>query len=52
MKVTIEHKKSGINKKNFKVYDEFIKLLNNYLPLEDDITITFLGDRVGNMTLI
>jgi len=50
MKVTVEHKKSGINKKNYKVYDKFLKLLNEKLPLEDSITITFLGDRVGDMT--
>ena len=50
MKVTIEHKKSGINKDNYKVYDEFIKLLNHCLPLKDAITITFLGERVGGMT--
>jgi len=50
MKVTIEHNKSGINNKSYKLYDKFIKMLNQYFPLEDDITITFLGKRTGTMT--
>jgi hypothetical protein len=50
MKVTIEHKNSGINKNRYKIYDKFIKLLNQYFPLEDDVTITFLGKRTGTMT--
>ena len=50
MKLTIVHNKSGINKKQFKIYDKFFKLLQKNFPLEDDLKIEFLGERKDKMT--
>lgn len=50
MKVTIVHKNSGIQEDEFDFYDEFIKFLQQEYPLKHDITILFLGERVGKMT--
>lgn len=50
MKVTIIHKKSGIGEDEFKMYDKFIKYLQKEFPLKHDLTITFLGERIGKMT--
>lgn len=50
MKVTIIHKKSGIEKDEFKMYNKFIKYLQKEFPLKHDLTITFLGERMGKMT--
>lgn len=50
MKVTIVHKNSGIKKDEFEMYNTFIKYLQKEFPLRKDITITFLGERVGRMT--
>lgn len=50
MKVTIKHKNSGIKKDEFEMYDKFVKYLQKEFPLEKDITITFLGERIGRMT--
>lgn len=50
MKVTIIHKKSGIDKKDFKTYNKFIGYLQKEFPLKHDLTIVFLGERVDGMT--
>lgn len=50
MKVTITHKKSGINKNEINVYNNFIKYLQKEFPLKHDLKITFLGERIGKMT--
>lgn len=50
MKLTIVHKKSGINKKQFKMYDKFFKLLQKNFPLKEDLKIEFLGERKDKMT--
>jgi hypothetical protein len=50
MKVLISHKNSGIDKSEYKVYDKFIKYLQKEYPLKHDVTIYFLGKRVGGMT--
>jgi hypothetical protein len=50
MKVTIVHNNSGVNKKYFKLYDDFIKFLQKEIPLKYDLTIYFLGNREGSMT--
>jgi hypothetical protein len=50
MKVTIVHNNSGVNKKYFKFYDDFIKFLQKEIPLKYDLTIYFLGNREGSMT--
>ena len=48
MKVTIIHKKSGVDKSEFNTYNKFIKYLQKEFPLKHDLTITFLGERVGD----
>lgn len=50
MKLTIIHTKSGINKKQFKMYDKFFKLLQKNFPLKEDLKIEFLGERKDKMT--
>ena len=50
MKVTIIHRNSGIDKKEFKFYNDFIEFLQEKIPLKHNLTIVFLGDRVGEMT--
>lgn len=50
MKVTIKHKKSGVDKKNFKLIDKFILFLQDEFPLKKDLVINFVGERVGKMT--
>lgn len=50
MKVTVCHRNSGIPKKNFPLYDTFIKFLQKNFPLKDDIFIFFIDRRVGKMS--
>ena len=50
MKLTVAHNKSGINKKQFKMFDKFFKFLQEKFPLKEDLTIEFLGERKGTMT--
>lgn len=50
MKVTVYHKNSGIPKKNFKLYNQFIKFLQKNFPLKNNIEIYFLDKRIGKMT--
>jgi hypothetical protein len=50
MKVTIIHNKSGVKKNEYRLYDRFIKYLQEEFPLKHDLTITFLGERLGKMT--
>jgi hypothetical protein len=50
MKITIIHKNSGVPKNEYKFYDNFIKFLQKELPLKHNLTINFLGERVGDMT--
>lgn len=50
MKVTIIHKKSGIHRNEYNMYNKFIKFLQKEFPLKHDLTITFLGERLGKMT--
>ena len=50
MKITIKHKNSGIEKGEYKFYDDFIHFLQKEYPLKHGVTIVFLGDRVGGMT--
>lgn len=50
MKLTVVHTKSGINKKRFKIFNEFFKLLQDEFPLKEDLKIEFLGERKDKMT--
>lgn len=50
MKVTVYHQDSGIPKKNFNLYNQFIKFLQKHYPLKDDVSILFLSKRKGEMT--
>ena len=50
MKLTVVHNNSGINKKKYKMFDKFFKLLQKKFPLKDDLKIEFLGVRKDKMT--
>ncbi len=50
MRVKIVHRNSGVNKKMFKLYDEFIYFLQEHYPLKKDVVINFVGERTGQMT--
>lgn len=50
MKITIKHIDSDIPKENYDFYDNFINYLQKKYPLKNDLTIKFLGKRVGDMT--
>jgi len=50
MKITIIHKNSEIPKTEYKFYDNFIKFLYKEFPLKHDLTIHFLGERIGDMS--
>ena len=50
MKVTIIHKNSGIERDEYDMYNKFFKYLQKEFPLNHDLKITFLGERVGGMT--
>ena len=50
MKVTIKHIDSDIPEENYDFYNNFIKYLQKLYPLKYNVTIKFVGERVGNMT--
>ena len=50
MKVSIKYLKSDIPKKDYKLFEDFIKFLSKKLPLVDDIEIVFTGERYGKMS--
>jgi len=50
MKVTVVHNKSGIPKKNYGLYDKYIKFLNRHYPLKHDPKLFFLGEKLKTMT--
>lgn len=50
MIVTVKHIKSGIEKKDHKFFNDFIKFLQKEMPLKDNITIMFLGDKKNGMS--
>jgi hypothetical protein len=49
MKVSVVFKKK-VDEKKQKITNDFIKLLQEIMPLKNDITIHFLDKRKGNMT--
>ncbi len=50
MKVTIKYIKCDENKNNHRFFEKFIKFLNKKVPLNSNLKIEFLGERVGDMT--
>lgn len=50
MKLTVVHNKSGINKTQFKTYNKFFELLQEKIPLNENLKIEFLGKQKGKMT--
>lgn len=50
MIVTIKHIKSGVDKKNFKLYDKFTEFLQDEYPLKNDVAVNFISKRIGHMT--
>jgi hypothetical protein len=50
MKVTITHKNSDVPEENFEFFNSFIQYLQKSYPLKYDVTIKFVGERVGDMT--
>jgi len=50
MKVTVKHIHSGIKHKDHEFFNNFIKFLQNELPLKEDITIMFLGNKKEGMS--
>ena len=50
MKITIKHIDSDIPEENYEFYNNFIKYLQKLYPLKYNVTIKFVGERVGNMT--
>jgi len=50
MKVTVKHINSGISSKDHKFFNNFIKFLQKEIPLNEDITVLFLGQKMGKMS--
>jgi hypothetical protein len=50
MEVKVEYKDSCVEKNKHKYIHEFIKFLNKNYPIQQDIKIIFLSNRLGNMT--
>ncbi len=50
MKATIKHIQSKIDRRNYKIIDKFIYFLQEEYPLNDDVVINFVGERIGKMT--
>lgn len=50
MKIKIRHKKSGISKEKYPLFDGFIRFLQSKLPLNEDLDINFVSQREGKMT--
>ena len=50
MKVKIVNKNSGLSQDKIDVLQTFIIYCQETSPLKKDVTITFLGERIGKMT--
>ena len=50
MKVIIKHINSDVPKENYEFFNDFIQYLQKLYPLKREVTIKFLGERVGDMT--
>jgi len=50
MQIKVSYNDSCVNKNKHKYIHEFIKFLNSQYPINKEITISFLSERVGKMT--
>jgi len=50
MKVTVKHINSGLTSEDKKMYNDFIKFLNKHYPVNNPLTILFLGKKSGHMS--
>lgn len=50
MKVCLKVKKNVLNEEKIRVIELFVKFLQKYLKLSDDLLINFTDKRVGKMT--
>lgn len=50
MKVKLRHINSGMDSSQKEFVKDFIKFLQKEIPLKDEITIEFLGERKGGMS--
>lgn len=50
MKVIVKHISSGVNKRHHELLNNFIEFLQKKIPVKHDITVLFLGDRIGGMS--
>lgn len=50
MKILITHISSELDENQKRVIDDFLKFHQKQTPINNDIKIVFLGDRVGKMT--
>jgi hypothetical protein len=50
MDISVIHSKSGIDKSEHKLFNKFIEFLQKNYPLEKNIKVNFLGNRIKDMT--
>ena len=50
MNVTVKYESCGIDQKFYPIVNKFIKYLQTYFPLEENLEINFIGRRQGKMT--
>lgn len=50
MKVTVKHIDSGLSSEDKKMYNDFIKFINSKYPVNNELTILFLGKKSGHMS--
>jgi len=50
MNVTVKHIDSGLSSEDRKMYNDFIKFLNSHYPVKNNLTIIFLGKKMGQMS--
>ena len=50
MKVTVKHINSGLTSEDKKMYNDFIKFINKHYPVNNPLTILFLGKKIGHMS--
>ena len=50
MKVRVINKGGALDKKNYKLYEKFIKFLQTKIPLKKEVKIILTKERIGKMT--
>ena len=50
MNVIVKHINSGIPKDQHEFFNKFISFLQRKMPLKNDITVLFLGEKFGGMS--